>query len=236
MELPSWSDAGRFLTSEIENNWVGEDLDKPYTNFVDRKRLQAIWEKQIPGFASHTLFYTFRRCVLRDITLDDFCENLLRLVSALTFVGWDRISGDGAGCHVQWYHQDGLSKCGIGIPRGQHGDRRCLNDFNLPLDGHDIDVLFSVQREKRVAFRDNQFAFCPLVIQAGTPKPQEFSAGMRLPFESEEMPDQTRRWYGQVTRVTFVEGYIRRPESAEGSDSIPPVPVIDITPNVFGQI
>ena len=203
--MAAWTDATAILRNRIDDNWYGLNLDEPYTSFITRDRLRHIWSTPWSASSAETPFSILCKHAIEDLNFNYFYDNLIQLISALVYVDWYGFTRDGPKCKLPW---DRNGKRGLVIPCGQEGQASCYNDKDLPLRSNDIEILFSGQARKAVVFRDSQFQFFPIIIMAGTERPDEFCVGRRLPWESEETPEEAQGWYGQVSRVTVVPGYI----------------------------
>lgn len=209
--LPSWKVVEDFVKSEIKSQWYAIDLSTPYTSFITRARLAAIWGSQLPHQRGETPFTAFCRYTTKELAFDNFCDNIIQLTSALLYVGWDRITSRDSDCTILWTHSN---QCRIGIRHGSNDRWADLSDEDLPLTEEHIRLLFSAGQGDQIIFRDTQFSFKPLVISAGTLRPKEYPVGTRLPFESVKAITGRKGWYGDVDAVRIVEEHIEweRPE------------------------
>jgi hypothetical protein len=214
---PSWDEAEEFVRSAIDLQWYGTNLGEPYTSFITRDRLKTIWQTSLPRHRNETPFTVLLRCSTTELTFEDFCETLIQLISALVYVKWNRSFKKDSNCEIRRNreHRHGLS-----VRAGSNHHWHDLSNANIPLAEQDILLLFSSGPGNQVAFRDSQFQFSPLVITAGTPRPGEYPAGTRLPFESVTALEGRKGWYGKVDAVRIVEGHLEWESPTRGFDRV----------------
>jgi hypothetical protein len=102
-----------------------------------------------------------------------------------------------------------LDNKGFGVRVSSNPDEwNHYEDKNLPLEDNDIKQLIGEDGERFREFEGAQYAVNPLEITIGDARfPKKFPSGTRLPFTSEK--DRNREgWYGTVTEVEVVHGYL----------------------------
>ena len=226
---PPWNAAERFVQEEINKKWYATDLKTPNVSFITRGRLAAIWEAELPQYRGETPFKVLCRCVATNLNFADFSRNLIQLISALLYVGWNRLTSKDGNCKIRWTAQQ--PRISIPVSRNHWVD---LCDEQLPLGEEHIRLLFSAGPGNPIFFRDCQYQFKPVILSAGALKPREYPIGTRLPFESvdDRATAGRRGWYGDVDAVCIVEGYLewQRPEEHFGQRTLETVRDLEIDP------